>query len=135
MTRIDRSALRQRLRHLHLELKATLECLDVALPTFPGVVYRLKTRCGKPRCACLEGRLHCAWCVSYLEGGKRRLRTLPPAVLERLEPMARRYRRLRECRAQLNRAFGRILQIFDRLEKSLRLSPSRAFARPRTEKT
>jgi len=128
MSRIDRPGLRRRLRDLHLRLGALLDCLDVALPTFPGVVYRLKTRCGKPRCACLQGRLHAAWCVSYLEGGKRRLRTIPPTLLERLQALARRYRRLRECRAQMNRAFGQMIQIFDRLERSLRLSPSRALS-------
>lgn len=135
MTRIDRPALRQRLRDLHLRLGTLLECLKVALPTFPGVVYRLKTRCGKPRCACLKGRLHSAWCVSYAEGAQRRLRTIPPALLARLQALAQRYRRLREHRAELNRTFGQIVQIFDRLEKSLRLSPARVLSPSKTEES
>ena len=105
-----------------------MDSLNTALPTFAGVVYRLRTRCGKPRCVCREGKLHAAWCVFYREGPKKRLRTVPPPLLQRLQALAERYRRLRAGRAQMNRTFGRMIRVLDRLERSLRVRPSRALS-------
>lgn len=126
MARVDAPAARQRLMTLHAQLGEVLDSLSAQLPTFAGVVYRLRTRCGKPQCACAEGDLHSAWCVSYLDGGRRRLRSVPAEARESLRASAERYRRLRAARAQLNRLFRELLRVFDRLERSLRLAPSRA---------
>jgi len=128
MSRIDRPQLRQRLGDLYRKLGALLDSLNTSGSTFAGVVYRLRTRCGKPRCVCREGKRHTAWCVSYREGPKKRLRTVPPPLLQHLQDLAERYRRLRACRAQMNRTFAQMIQIVDRLERSLRVRPSRALS-------
>ena len=134
MTSAQRSALRALVRERYRHLGVLLASVEARLPSFAGVVYRLRTRCGKPRCRCVQGKLHTAWCVSYVERGKRRLRTVPPSRMEELRTLAERYRRLRRKRAQLNRTYAAILTAFDRLERSLRLPPSRALGAPRREK-
>lgn len=128
MSRIDRPELRRRLGDLYRKLGMLLDSLDTSNSTFAGVVYRLRTRCGKPRCVCRAGQLHAAWCVSYREGPKQRLRTVPAPLLRKLQALAERYRRLRERRAQLNRTFRQLIRVLDRLERSLRVRPSRALS-------
>lgn len=129
MARVDGPAARQRLMALHAQIGRVLESLSTLFPTFAGVVYRLRTRCGKPQCICTEGELHSAWCVSYLDRGQRRLRSVPEHARESLQASAGRYRQLRADRAQINRLFRELLRVFDRLERSLRLSASRALPR------
>jgi hypothetical protein len=90
------------------------------------VVHEQATRCGKPTCVCVrEGQLHRRWCVSYLKGKRRTCRTVAPELLESLQSLGARYRSLRQQRAEMNRVFERMLAVFDRLELSLRLPPSR----------
>ena len=130
MTPAQRSSLRLRVRTLYSRLGELLDLtLDSSLPTFAGVVYRLRTRCGKPHCVCLEGKLHIAWCASYEEGGKRRLRTIPSKRLQELQALAVRYRTLRRGRAEINRRFSMMLGALDRLERSLRVKPRRLWGR------
>lgn len=128
MARIDRPALRRRMGDLYRRLGVLLASLNTSLPTFPGVVYRLRTRCGKPRCVCLEGNLHTAWCLSYLHQGKKKLRTLSPPALESVRALTERYRRLRSSRAQMNRTYSEMIRVLDRLERSLRVRPKRILA-------
>lgn len=134
MSRTHRPELRRRLADLYRKLGTLLDSLNTSLPTFSGVVYRLRTRCGKPRCVCREGQFHAAWCVSYREGDKQRLRTLASPGLEKLQTLAQRYRQLRERRAQMNRTFRQMIQVFDRLERSLRVRPSRALSDVKKER-
>jgi hypothetical protein len=129
----DSAPLRAKIRDLYRRLGELLDALPPGHSTVAGIVYRLRTRCGKPHCICWEGELHSAWCLSYSEGRKRRLRTLPPEALEKLHAMAQRYRQLRTLRAQFTRTFGELLRVFDRLERSYRVSPKRALGRPRRE--
>lgn len=121
-----RSAQRRRIQELHLRIGGLLDSMDTRHSTFAGVVYQLRTRCGKPRCVCREGQLHSAWCASFLQQGRRRLRTLPDALRDKLLPMAERYRALRRLRAQVNRTFAQLVRTFDALERSLRVPPSQA---------
>jgi hypothetical protein len=97
------------------------------------VVYQLRTRCGKSRCVCREGKLHSAWCVSYAERGQRKLRTLAPDQISPLRALADRYRRWRQVRAEMNRLFRQAMGLLDRLERSLRARPARALATRRRE--
>jgi hypothetical protein len=130
-TPAQRSAWRRLLFDLHRRLGELLDSIEADYPTFAGVVYQLRTRCGKPRCVCREGKLHVAWCVSYVQAGRRFLRTIPPRLLPKLQGMAERYRALRKLRAELARTFARLLVAFDRLERSLRVPPSQALPRRR----
>lgn len=123
---VSRPRWRLELRSLYRQLGGLLESLDTSLPTFAGVVYRHRTRCGKPRCVCRKGQLHGCWCVSYVHNGRKFLRTIPAQHVRRLQTLAERYRRLRRTRAQMNRTYGGLVGILDRLERSLRIPPSRA---------
>ena len=128
MSRTNRPALRRKMGELYRRWGKVWESLNTALPIFPGVVYQLKTRCGKPRCLCQEGTLHTAWCLSYQDQGNKKLRSLSPGALESVGPLAQRYRKLRAGRAQMNRIFREMMGVFDRLERSLRVRPARVLA-------
>lgn len=125
---VDRPVLRRRMSDLWGLIETILDGLDTQHATFAGVVYRLRTRCGKPSCVCTEGDLHRAWCVSYVEQGRRRLRTVPPTILDEVKTHTQRYRRLRQQRARITKTFRELLHAFDRLERSLRVAPKRILA-------
>lgn len=120
-----RSAWRQRLVRLYEELGRQLQPMPGSLPSFCGVVYPYRITCGKPRCRCLKGQLHEGWCVSYNQQGRRVHRTIPRERIGKLREMYGRYRDLRSQRAELGRTFARMLELFDRLERSLRVAPGR----------
>jgi hypothetical protein len=122
----QRPLLRRELSELVGRLGGLIDSLVTHLPTFSGVVYEQAVRCGKPNCVCVrEAQLHRRWCVSYLQRKRLRHRTLPPESLENLQTLAARYRTLRQQRAEMNRLFDRMREVFDRLERSLRVPPSR----------
>ena len=130
MTSAQRSVLRQRVGDLYRRLGALVELsLDTTPPTFAGVVYQLRTRCGKARCVCREGKPHTAWCASFSEGGRRQLRTVPAQHLRELQVLAERYRLLRRARGRMTRGFSELMRVLDRLEQSLRLNPKKLWAR------
>ncbi len=131
-TRDQRPNWRRELSELVQRLGALVDSLETTYPTFAGVVHEQHTRCGKPNCVCVrEGRLHATWCVSYLQAGRRCHRTIPPETLESLRALAGRYRALRQQRAAMNQIVDRLRDVFDRLERSLRVPPSRALPRRR----
>lgn len=134
-TQQQRPIWRRELSDLVQRLGALVDSLDSAHSTFPGVVHEQHTRCGKPNCVCVrEGRLHAAWCVSYLLANRRRHRTIPARTLAKIQTLAERYRVLRQQRAEINRLFCRLLEVFDRLERSLRVPASRVLPERRTRK-
>ena len=124
-----RAQWRQQMLALHAKLGELLESVESRHSTFAGSLYRLQTRCGKPRCVCREGKLHSAWCLSCVHQGKRFLRSIPLRFLPKLEAMAARYKQLRTLRSDLNKTFATLVRTLDRLERSLRVPPSRALPR------
>lgn len=123
---------RRELSELAERLGALVHSLETNHPTFAGVVHQQFTRCGKPNCVCVrEGRLHATWCVSFLQSGRRVHRSIPAESLERLQALATRYRTLRQQRATMNQVFDRLLEVFDRLERALRVPASRVLPRRR----
>lgn len=135
MDQRDRRALwRKQLGEGLRKLRALLDSLESHHPSFAGSLYLLKTRCGKPRCLCRQGDLHSAWCVSFVHQGRRSTRSIPLRFLAKLEAMAARYRRRRTVRSHLAKTFAALLRAFDRLERSLRVAPSRALPRPKARR-
>ena len=99
-----------------------------------GSVYELKTRCGNPTCHCAKprGARHSATVLSWSEGGKTRIRSLPAGDRARLRRLTESYRRLRQARAGLTKLHRQILAAINRLEKALLLPPpAPASRRPR----
>jgi hypothetical protein len=117
------SRLRQALRHLLRELE---ECLEVAFersPLVKGNVYQMARKCGKPNCVCTRGGLHRSMVLSWSEGGKSRLRSIPPERLGELKEKSEEYLRFRRARARVTEICREILAVLDQMEKLRREEP------------
>jgi hypothetical protein len=115
----QRSALRQAIERLG----QTLEIAFERDPIVKGNVYELARKCGKPSCACAEGQLHRSMVLSWSEGGKTRLLSIPAERLEELRRKSERYLRFRTARAQVTVLCRQILALLDRIEKLRREKP------------
>jgi len=116
---------RKRLFDLHgreLELlKALADCRSL----LKGSVYDLKTRCGKPSCACARGERHNAMVLSWSQGGKTKLVTVQAGDLDRLIRLTGEYRSFRQARSKLVKLQKELLSEVDKLEAALREAPPR----------
>src|SRR3990170_4306582 len=117
------SRLRQSLVRLRDELGARLEVILAREPVVKGTVYALRRRCGKATCHCAEGAPHQTWVLSWSEGGRTRLRAVPPGRLGALRQQTRAYQRLRRARARLGRIHREILKVIDQIERLRRQEP------------
>ena len=117
------SRLRQALVRLRDELGARLEVILAREPVVKGTVYALRRRCGKATCHCADGAPHQTWVLSWSEGGRTRLRAVPPNRLDALRPQTRAYQRLRRARARLGMIHREILTVIDQIERLRRPEP------------
>ena len=88
-----------------------------------GNVYELARKCGKPSCACADGKPHRSMVLSWSHQGKTRLMTVPPEKLDRLRSGSARYLRHRAARARVTAMGRRIVLLFDQIEKLRREKP------------
>lgn len=110
------------LRGQELELlKALADCRSL----LKGSVYQLKTRCGKPSCACARGERHRAMVLSWSQGGKTKLLTVQAGDLQRLIRLTGEYRSFRQARSKLVKLQKELLSAVDKLEAALREAPPR----------
>src|SRR4030042_745937 len=79
------SRLRQALRRLLQDLEHSLEVAFGRSPLVKGNVYEMARKCGKPNCVCTRGGLHRSKVLSWSEGGKTRLFSIPPERLGGLQ--------------------------------------------------
>lgn len=117
---------RLRINGLREREQELLEILLSCRSAVKGSLYELKTRCGKPSCACAQGSLHTAMVLSWSEGGKTRLMTVGQADLQRMVRMTAEYRKFRQARAALVRLQKELLAEVDRLEGAIREAPVKA---------
>ena len=110
------SRLRQSLLRLAGEIQRVVEPLFSDRPVIKGTVYELKRRCGKPGCKCARGQLHTRMVLSASEGGKTRLRVIPPGCLVGMEAKVRGYRDLRRARARLGALYRKMMEVIDQME-------------------
>ena len=70
---------RKRAGRIARDLRRVLQPLLRAQILLRGTVYELRTRCGKPSCACARDneRRHRRWVLSYTVDGKKRMRVVP----------------------------------------------------------
>jgi hypothetical protein len=90
-----------------------------------GSVYELKTRCGKPNCACArpDGERHRRWVFSHTpEDGRKRLRVVPDEHYENWRLWAGNYSEFRRHRAEFVKLTRRILVSLDAIERAQRHS-------------
>ena len=117
------SRLRQALRNLIRELEASLEVAFNRSPLVKGNVYQMARKCGKPNCVCTRGELHRSMVLSWSEGGKSRLRSIPPERLGELKEKSEEYLRVRRARARVTEICKEILAVLDQMEKLRREEP------------
>ncbi len=117
------SRLRQTLVQLREELGQLLEVFLARDPLVKGSVYELRRQCGKPTCGCARGALHGTVVLSWSEGGRTRLQSLPPGRRGDLRAAVRRYQRCRRARARLVKLHAEMLRAIDALETGRRETP------------
>ena len=114
------SRTRQALVRLRNELGQLLEVFLAREPLVKGSVYELRRRCGKPTCGCARGALHGTVVLSWSEGGRTRLRSLPPGRRADLRAAVHRYQRFRRARARLVKLHAEMLALIAELEAARR---------------
>ncbi len=114
------SRTRQALVRLRDELGQLLEVFLAREPLVKGSVYELRRRCGKPTCGCTRGELHGTAVLSWSEGGRTRLRSLPPGRRGDLRAAVHRYQRFRRARARLVKLHIEMLALIAALEAARR---------------
>jgi hypothetical protein len=58
-----------------------------------GSVLKMRRKCGKGNCRCVEGALHETWVLSYSLDGHTRMVTLRPKDVPEVRRAVRRYRK------------------------------------------
>jgi len=114
---------RKRIMDLHGQELELLKALADCRSLLKGTVYNLKTRCGKPSCACARGERHSAMVLSWSQGGKTKLMTVQPGDLDRLIRLTGEYRSFRQARSKLVKLQRELLSEVDKLEAALREAP------------
>ena len=117
------SRLRQALRNLIRELEASLEVAFHRSPLVKGNVYQMARKCGKSNCTCTRGQLHRSMVLSWSEGGKSRLFSIPPERVGELKEKSEEYLRVRRARARVTEICREILTVLDQMEKLRREEP------------
>jgi len=117
------SRLRQALWDLIRELEASLEVAFHRSPLVKGNVYELARKCGKPNCICTRGQLHRSMVLTWSEGGKSRLFSIPPERVGELKEKSEEYLRVRRARARVTEICREILAVLDQMEKLRREEP------------
>ncbi len=117
------SRLRQMLRRLLQNLEGSLEVAFGRAPLVKGNVYQMARKCGKPNCVCTRGELHRSMVLSWSEGGKSRLFSIPPERVGELKEKSEEYLRVRRARARVTEICREILALLDQMEKLRREDP------------
>lgn len=117
------SRLRQALRRLLQDLEHSLEVAFGRSPLVKGNVYEMARKCGKPNCVCTRGGLHRSKVLSWSEGGKTRLFSIPPERLGELQEKSGEYLRFRRARARVTEICREILAVLDQMESLRREEP------------
>ncbi len=117
------SRLRVRLQTLIEDLRRSLKVVFGRDPLVKGNVYELARKCGKPNCTCTRGQLHRSMVLTWSEGGKSRLLSIPPDRLADLQKKSGEYLRFRRARARVSEIHRKILAVLDQIEKLRREEP------------
>jgi hypothetical protein len=117
------SQVRQALRRLLQDLEHSLEVAFGRSPLVKGNVYEMARKCGKSNCVCTRGQLHRSMVLSWSEGGKSRLFSIPPDRVGELKEKSEEYLRVRRARARVTEICKEILAVLDQMEKLRREEP------------
>jgi hypothetical protein len=116
--RLDQlSRLRVELRRLLERLLKTLEVAFARTPLVKGNVYEIARRCGTPNCICTRGQLHRNMVLTWSEGGRSYLRSIPRAQVADLRRKSEAYLRFRRARAEVSVLHKKILGVLDQIQE------------------
>ena len=88
---------------------ALLRKLEVPEDGLPGSLSLTYRRCGKPTCHCAEGKGHPQWQLTYMDGGKKRVETIPAEWVEEVRRRVERAQAFREGVKQVFTANAELL--------------------------
>ena len=117
------SSLRQRIGRARDQIVGLLRSMLEGQAFLRGTVYELKTRCGKPSCACAGEKRHTRWVLSDSHEGRKRMRVVPLDQLAHWRRWAANYREFRSKRAAVASLTAQLLEDLDALEREQRRSP------------
>jgi Family of unknown function (DUF6788) len=109
-------------RHLK-DLRRTLKVVFGRSSLVKGNVYELARKCGKPDCVCTRGQLHRSMVLTWSEGGKSHLLSIPSNRLADVKKKSEEYLRFRRARARVTEIGREIVALMDRIEKLRREDP------------
>ena len=118
------SAARKALRRLAQQLPKLLqEAMGVRGEILAASLSKTRKVCGKPNCKCARGQKHVVYQLSWSENGKRRSAHIRAGELDKLQAAVERYRRLRQCRAELIKLSSEAATLIDALVETLSIPP------------
>lgn len=120
---MDASRIRKQLFQRQRQVNRQLKCLKEHRSFIRGIVYKLRRKCGKAGCRCVQGELHESWVLAVSEKGRKRMRMVPKGKREQWARMAASYRRFRRARAELVKLFTEVLKLVDELERERTVAP------------
>jgi len=113
---MDLSLSRRKLLELLDRMTSLVQVTLGRSPLLPASLYELKTRCGKPQCKCARTSYrHQQWCVSYVEEGASRTRTVAPEVRPEVQKMTREYRDFRQSERGIRKALEDLMAEMERV--------------------
>ena len=105
----------ERIEAMVVEVESLLEDVREATPLLDAYLYESRIRCGRPSCRCMSSEhRHSRWCLSYLESGKSRTRTVRKEAFPEVRALCERYRVLRSRRKQLLARVEEVVTALDR---------------------
>ena len=120
MKKLNASQLRQRIAAALLRLPKFKNELCTRKPMVKGLVYEMKSRCGKTNCRCMKGKLHKRLCLSWSEEGRTRLKLIKKDEVIKDKWLTGNYRRFRRSRAEFSQLCKEILELANQLELLMR---------------
>jgi hypothetical protein len=117
------SRLRQVLRQRLKDLESSLAVVFGRAALVKGNVYEMARKCGKPSCTCTRGELHRSMVLSWSEGGKTQLLSIPADRLAEVRQKSEEYLRFRRTRARVSEIGKGMVALLDRIEKLRREAP------------
>ncbi len=117
------SRLRKSLTEMVNESRKLVHILTHRQPMVKGSVYEMQRKCGKPNCRCVEGQAHSSMVLSWSEGGRTRLLSVPEKNLDELRRQSEQYQQFRKARARLVQLHKSMLEVVNRIEEERRSEP------------
>lgn len=86
------------------EARSRLAQLAHAGEFLRGNLALMRRACGKPSCRCARGEKHESWYLCYSEEGRKKMVSVPRAMLGQVRDWIARHRQAKECLEALSAA-------------------------------